>query len=1517
MNSSLVRHCAAVIAFAILTLGNVRGGGVYSDGPIVSEFLASNGTGLTDQFGMHEDWIEIHNPGSSSASLQNWYLTDSTSDLKKWRFPAVTLPANGYLVVFASDRNLKNTGSPLHTNFKLSAGGEYLALVKPDGVTIAWEYSPQFPQQLSDVSYGVTPVPGTEVDLIGKDSPVEVMVGTGPEPSGWKLPGFVPGLEWSNGHSGVGYDTNPPVSSSAKVLFVVDLGSGGSTSSGDQGVINRLQSVHGHQVTVVDDADVEASSADGMDLVLVSSTVNSSLVNTKLRNVAVPLINWDRSLTDDFNFSTAGSNLNSQTEITITSTGAAHQIGASFPAGPLTVTGSPISFNTAGSASIAPGGVVVATASNGSPAILTIDKGMQLRGGTPAADVRIHIFLNDDGLADLNADGLALFDACIDYALKDFVPPAPYAGLIGLDVEAEMKGNATSALMRFNFTPDEVGAISSLRLKMNCDDGYVAWLNGVEVARKNVPASVSWNSTATASSDGLVVETIDISSHLGLLMANVPNTLAIQGFNTSAGSADFLVMPNLVAGAAVLSKEEFYTQPTPGAANVSSNYGILHDVTFSRDRGYFSSSFSLVLSSSDDVGAEIRYTLDGTEPTATSGILYTGPIPVTTTTTVRAAAYLSGWTTLRPETRTFLHLPDIIGQPASIPGWPEPSISVANGLYRDHDYEMDPEIVDDPDYHDDLIDGMTSIPTLSLVVNQSDMWSSSGTGGFYRKDDLEKPASVEFINPEDPSLNVQADCSIKGHSHDRMKRSLRLSFTSAYGESKFNSTIFTGAPLVGDAGNKEVDNIVLRAGNNRSFARSWNPTSSTYFEDEWYRDTIIDMGNPGAAGRFVHLFINGIYWGLYNAVQRPDADLAAGVLGGDKDDWFSVSHSGNHGSGSSARYDYLVETLTTKNMANPANYTELKEYVDVSSFIDYLLCSFYIGMNDWPTNNWWGANRNSPAGPMYFFAWDGETSWGSGNQSNLTAWVHPAFDNSGSSAPLSRIWQAAKASPDFLMLVADRLYKHVSEGGALETSRAVERWDDLAEHLRKPIVAECARWGDVMQEPPSRPDVEWQGEVTKIRNLMLSGTVNGTGNDSNADILVHEMREEGYYPSIDPPVMSQNGGDVPEDFQLTMSNPNGGGSIYYTLDGSDPRLPGGGLNPDAVQYSGAVTISFSLTVKARVKQSSNWSAVNERLFVSAGSTPLRVTEIMYNPADPSPQEIAEGYTDNELFEFLEFRNVSDIGVDLNGAHFTKGLTFTFGNKVLPPGGVVLLVKDPDAFEFRYGSSIQIDGVYQGSLDNDGEQLRLRSASDDILFDFTYNDVWYPVTDHAGWSLVTADINAPLSSWNTPAGWRPSANPGGSPGATDPDPVPVELWRMAHFNASQLTDPLIGDLEADVDGDGLANALEFVCGTDPWVPGWSAASADNGQVETRGRPAIVPGPGGGEWQVLLARRKAADLAGLEVVPQMSSGLADWDEIPGTPEVIADDGEIEILAIPFPVEPGESSRYFRLQVTRSSP
>jgi hypothetical protein len=124
--------------------------------PIITEFVANNDASLLDGDDIPSDWIELYNAGDEQLDLTGWYLTDDADDTTKWPFPDVDLDAGRYLVVFASGHvggDYVDPAGNLHTSFNLSNNGEYLALVRPD-LTVASEFSPEYPRQREDISYG-------------------------------------------------------------------------------------------------------------------------------------------------------------------------------------------------------------------------------------------------------------------------------------------------------------------------------------------------------------------------------------------------------------------------------------------------------------------------------------------------------------------------------------------------------------------------------------------------------------------------------------------------------------------------------------------------------------------------------------------------------------------------------------------------------------------------------------------------------------------------------------------------------------------------------------------------------------------------------------------------------------------------------------------------------------------------------------------------------------------------------------------------------------------------------------------------------------------------------------------------------------------------------------------------------------------------------------------------------------------------------------------------------------------
>jgi hypothetical protein len=271
------------------------------------------------------------------------------------------------------------------------------------------------------------------------------------------------------------------------------------------------------------------------------------------------------------------------------------------------------------------------------------------------------------------------------------------------------------------------------------------------------------------------------------------------------------------------------------------------------------------------------------------------------------------------------------------------------------------------------------------------------------------------------------------------------------------------------------------------------------------------------------------------------------------------------------------------------------------------------------------------------------------------------------------------------------------------------------------------------------------------------------------------------------------------------------------LAGSDEPLEVTWLNQ--TQWRVTVPVAFGanpLTFQAFDFQGNPVGASSIVVNSSVSDRPLqdflRIAEVMYHPADPSAAELAAGYTDSDDFEFLEFVNTSaTVSLPLAGVA-VAGVAFDFTDAAigtLAPGERLVIVRNADAFAFRYGAGRPVAGKYSGRLDNAGEALSVTNGDGAPIQSFVYDDVgpgWYPSTDGEGYSLVIVNPLAPVASWNDPAAWRPSLQIGGSPGTTDMLPGDfngdslVDLGDLAilqaHFGTTSGALPQDGDMNAD-------------------------------------------------------------------------------------------------------------------------
>ncbi|MFP6865411.1 MAG: lamin tail domain-containing protein, partial [Roseibacillus sp.] len=340
----------------------------------------------------------------------------------------------------------------------------------------------------------------------------------------------------------------------------------------------------------------------------------------------------------------------------------------------------------------------------------------------------------------------------------------------------------------------------------------------------------------------------------------------------------------------------------------------------------------------------------------------------------------------------------------------------------------------------------------------------------------------------------------------------------------------------------------------------------------------------------------------------------------------------------------------------------------------------------------------------------------------------------------------------------------------------------------------------------------WQDIINFINSGSNSGT-SGIGREVYMVDLFRNYNHSGskpLYPAVEAPVYSMNGGSVPVGFNLGMTNPNGSGVIYFTTDGSDPRLAGGGVSPSAGIAGASVSLTSSGSVKARVLQTGTWSALNDFGFIvgiAGSASSIVVSELHYNPTGTA----ADTFPDKDDYEFIELLNLSTTNtVELTGVHFTNGITFTFTGSNVPqllPGGRVVVVKKLAAFIERYPavSLSLVAGEFTGSLENSGERITLLDATDASIKDFVYDDQfpWPGSPDGDGYSLVL-NCDTANPDHNLAVNWRSHAMLHGNPGGPD-----GESW--ADFVAFH---GLSGVLTADSDLDGTSDYEEYIFGTDP-------------------------------------------------------------------------------------------------------
>ena len=506
----------------------------------------------------------------------------------------------------------------------------------------------------------------------------------------------------------------------------------------------------------------------------------------------------------------------------------------------------------------------------------------------------------------------------------------------------------------------------------------------------------------------------------------------------------------------------FLLEPTPRAANIgTAQAGFVKDTNFDVDRGHYTTAFDVTVTTST-VGADIYYTTDGTPPYPTNGTLYVGPVNIATTTILKAAAFLTNYIPTNVDTQSYIFLNDVLTQPNNPPN------TTTMWAGKIADYEMDPDIVTDPDYVGEIIPALQKFPSLSLTLDPDDFY---GPQGLYQNpqsqgSSWERSVSAELISHDGSESGFQIDAGLRiqggsSRNPDTPKHSMSLRFRNDYGAGKLDYPLFRDSPDGRNAVEK-FDTLQLRSGYNYGWTHRhfWQSDYAQYNRDQFVNDLFLTMGNKGSHGRWVHLYINGIYWGIYHIHERPDQDYMESYFGGEDSDYDAIN-SGQATSGTATAYNAMTD-VAEGDIADSAVYATMKTHLDIDAMIDYMLVNFFVGNNDWDGHNWRAAGTGPTGVPFQYFPWDTEFAISQNRNGTSDFFVDSLNLNvtgkNGNNRPTG-VHQDLVGNADYLMQFADRAHAMFFNDGPFSPTGSEAIWRRRSDEMDVAIVAESARWG--------------------------------------------------------------------------------------------------------------------------------------------------------------------------------------------------------------------------------------------------------------------------------------------------------------------------------------------------------------------------------------------------------------------------------------------------------------------------
>jgi hypothetical protein len=1398
----------------------------------ISEFLADNQLNTkVDEDGDHSDWLEIWNSGASTINLNGWYLTDDSGDLRKWQFPpaspSVPLAAGARIVVFASNKNRKLDITKLHTNFKLSKNaGSYLALVRPDGLTVEHAYA-SYPLQVQDITYGLA-ITAQWQTLVAPTASgkVKVPLSSADMAVGWNSSTTYDVSTWQSGQSGFGYDTTGSLQSAGLI------GAGGDVQASMYNVNSSAMLRYVFNVT--DPASIIALRLsikydDGFNCYLNGHLIQQSFSAGTAWN-AQALLDRNGTLTSTYQvFNPA----NSPQQWLVPGTNVlAFQI---------------LNYSTGGTAESDGSGTT-----NGSRVLcLPFLEGNFSNGvGTPA-----YLASATPGAA--NSAARTSLGPAISHETAKFPGqvttelPRPTGDAASLPIVVTAKVTPTL---------QSLAASTPVQLK------YVVMF-GTE-------------STITMKDDGI---SPDAQAGDGIFTAQIPTTniASTYGLSTNLGQMiRWRIVASDTAGASSTSppfldpsdNEQYYGTATADGITTS-QLPVLHmfitdadlATTESADNNYVRPSLFYLGRFYDNVRMDRHGQSTASFPKKSYNFNFNQDNRFTYQDgqdSCRAINLLSNWAD-KSKVRLSLAWESWAECQHVASHWCHSVRLQKNGVFRAI-YDM----VENGDESFLSRSGMDTLGALYKIYNslENTNISVSDSNGIEKKTGYPITDFSDIAALETALATTNSLASRRQWSYDHVDVPTLVNYLAT------NVIV-----LNNDFGHKNYymyrdtygtgEWAVLPWDEDLTYGHTWT-SSQSYFNDDIDSQRGLNMGSA-AGNRLMNLIMN----------TAGNSTLAAEMV---------------------QMFLRRVRTLMDRKFVS-ASATDGPVEQRVNQLLDLLdpPGAAYLTDSDLDLQKWgyWVDGNGSQLSPNNAF--DAATHDHGARKSALRI-----IDNASHTGNPIPPYPGSVTNAEGL---GNTTYAYVTGRRALlfnssptlnnqpiPTSQAAVPTGLVFEQIDfNPASGNQAQEYFILRNNSANYiDISGWKITGAVRYTFRGGTVippftSGSAYTATGDVhngRLHVVRDPAQF-------RARTTSPKANEFRLAVGPYSG--QLSARGETLNLVIPGATAAQDVIvastTYAGAPTASQSY---------------------------LRITELNFNPAPPSPAEsLALPGVQAGDFEFLELMNTGPSPLNIGGASFDKGITFTFpANFTLQPGQRCVVVSLLAAFNLRYGAAgANVAGQYEGNLSNDGETIRILDPVGESVLEFTYDPLWFGVPKPgapattislAGYSLVTKTNSPAYDGYENPLNWALTDTAGGTPGTPDSTFANAFVgWRKSYFSTAEEANPVLSDPAADADGDGRINFEEYAFGGNPRV-------MDNA---TRPTSSIVNVGGVNYLAVTFNRRHHA--VDTTYAVEASDDLTSWMSINipvGSPTDLG--SGLEQVTYRDSQAVGQTPRYLRVRATR---